>query len=194
MPEPPPLRRSPLLMSANDAALVVVDMQEKLAPLVIDSRRVVWNATRLLRGAKILGVPALAAEQYPQGLGTTLPELAEHLPPRPHKLSFSCCGSEEFLNALQATAASKVLLCGIETHVCVLQTAYDLISEGFDVYLAADASGCRFQVDYDFALRRLDSAGCTLTTTEAALFEWTLAAGTPEFKAISALAREKPPE
>jgi nicotinamidase-related amidase len=193
MSEPPAYPRSPELMSIGETALVVIDIQEKLLPFISGRRRVVWNARRLIDGAKILGIPAVGTEQYPKGLGPTVPELAERLPAIPAKLTFSCCGLPEVFEGLQARGIHKLLVCGIEAHVCVQQTVLDLLGGGWRVYVAADAVGSRFPLDCETALRRMDSAGATLTTTEAALFEWCRTAGAPEFKQISRLVREEMP-
>jgi nicotinamidase-related amidase len=149
---------------------------------------------RLIDGAKILGMPVAATEQYPKGLGTTAPELAERLNSIPSKLTFSCGGCPGIFRDFHARGVRKILLTGIETHVCVEQTALDLLSDGWSVFVAIDAVGSRFEIDYQTALQRMDSAGATLTTTEAALFEWCRIAGTPEFKQISRLAQEAAPE
>jgi len=180
-------------MSARDTALLVVDVQEKLLPLIQGKDRVLWNIRRLMDAAAILTVPVLAAEQYPKGLGATVPELAGSLGTIPEKLSFSCVGCQEVIVRLQTSGLRKVLLAGIETHVCIQQTALDLVAEGYRVYLAVDAVGTRFQLDHDVALRRMDSAGVTLTTTEAAVFEWCAVAGTPQFKQLSQLVRQPGP-
>lgn len=189
----PPLPRSPELMSRDDSALLVVDVQGKLITLIPAYERIVWNIRRLLDGAKILGVEAVGTEQYPQGLGPTVPELAERLGALPAKSAFSCGSCGDLFEGLSARGIHKILIVGIEAHVCVQQTAYDLIAAGFRVYLAVDAVGSRFEIDSTTALRRLESAGATLTTTEAALFEWCEVSGTPEFKAISQLVRETSP-
>jgi len=196
MDQPITLSRSPELMSRDDTALLVVDMQEKLVPAIAESTKIVWNVRRLVDGAKILGLPVVATEQYPKGLGTTVPELTERLGPLPSKLTFSCGGCAEFMLALEnlrARGVHKILICGVEAHVCVQQTAQDLLADGWRVYIAADAVGSRFEADYRIALGRMDSAGATLTTTEAALFEWCGAAGTAQFKQISQLVREPGP-
>lgn len=198
MAEPPADRdhepfRSPLLMNREDSALLVIDVQEKLVPHIHDHAVVTWNIRRLLDGAKILEVFRRTTEQYPEGLGATIPGLREQAEILPSKLMFSCRGCGELGPLLFERGISKVLLAGIETHVCVAQTALDLIAAGFAVYLAVDATGSRFPTDRDVALRRLESGGVTLTTTEAALFEWCEVAGTPEFKAISRLVREPAP-
>jgi nicotinamidase-related amidase len=188
------LPRSPELMSVGDTALLVVDVQEKLAAAIPDCRRVIWNVRRLLDAAKALGVPAVATEQYPHGLGPTVPELAERLGEIPSKLTFSCGGCPEIFADLRQRGIFKILLCGIEAHVCVMQTAMDLLAGGVRVYVAVDAVGSRAEIDRETALRRMDSAGATLTTTEATLFEWCATAGAPQFKEISRLVKESPPK
>ena len=193
MPDALPLPRSPELMNRDDTALLVVDVQAKLLPHIPGSPRLVWNIRRLIDGAAILGLPVAATEQYPQGLGPTTPELAAKLGSIPSKLAFSCGECGEIFTGLRDRGIWKVLVCGIETHVCVGQTVHDLLAEGFRVYVAADAVAARGAVDHEIALRRMDSAGATLTTTEAALFEWCGRAGSPEFKQISQLVRQPPP-
>jgi nicotinamidase-related amidase len=185
--------RSPELMNRDDTALLVVDVQAKLLPLIAGSGRLVWNIRRLIDGAKILGLPVAATEQYPQGLGPTTAELAGKLGAIPGKLAFSCGECGELFADWRKRSIWKILVCGIETHVCVGQTVHDLLGEGFRVYVAADAVAARGAIDHEMALRRMDSAGATLTTTEAALFEWCERAGSPEFKRISQLVRETPP-
>ena len=180
-------------MTAADTALLVVDVQQRLIGAIAGSERVVFNVRRLIDGAKVLGVPVVATEQYPKGLGPTVPELAERLGQIPSKLTFSCGGCPEIFEDLLRRGYHKLLVCGIESHVCVQQTVLDLLAGGWRVYLAVDAVGSRFEVDYRTALRRMDSAGTVLTTTEAALFEWCDTAGTPEFKQISRLVREEGP-
>jgi nicotinamidase-related amidase len=186
--------RSPELMSRDDTALLVIDVQEKLIPLIRDQQRVVWNIRRLLDGAEILGVTKLATEQYPKGLGATISLLRDRLAEIPEKATFSCAGCPQLFSGLAEQGVRNVLLAGIETHVCVQQTALDLVAAGFRVYLAVDATGTRHSIDYDTALRRLESQGVTLTSTESALFEWCETSGTDEFKQISGLIREPSPE
>lgn len=194
MDESNPVPRSPELMSRDDTALLVVDVQVKLLRAIPNHARLVWNIRRLIDGAKLLGLPVAATEQYPQGLGATAAELAERLGAIPAKLTFSCRGCPGVEDAFQAAGRHKVLVVGVEAHVCVQQTVLDLLHAGFRVYVAVDAVRSRFPLDLETALRRMESAGATLTTTEAALFEWCEIAGTPEFKSISALVREAAPE
>lgn len=180
-------------MSAHDTALLVVDVQGKLISLVPGHARLIWNIGRLIDAAQALGLPVLATEQYPQGLGPTVPELAAKLGSIPSKTAFSCGECGGLFADLMQRGVDKLLLTGIEAHVCVQQTALDVMTAGFRVYLAVDALGSRFDVDYQTALRRMDSAGATLTTTEAAMFEWCEKAGTPQFKTISQLVRQTGP-
>jgi nicotinamidase-related amidase len=179
-------------MSRGDTALLVVDMQDKLLKLIPGHERITWNCRRLLDGAKILGLPAAATEQYPQGLGPTAAVLAQRLGPMPAKLAFSCGACGEIFADWQQRGIVKILVCGIEAHVCVQQTVLDLLADAYRVFVAVDAVGSRHAIDCETALRRMDSSGATLTTTEAALFEWCEAAGTPEFKQISELVKEQP--
>lgn len=186
--------RSPDLMSRDDTALLVIDVQDRLLPAISGRDHIVWNIRRLIDGAQVLGLDVAATEQYPKGLGATAPILAERLGEIPSKLMFSCRECEEIFTKFSKNGRHKVLVCGIESHVCVQQTVLDLMGEGFRVYVAVDAVGSRHELDYQTALRRMETAGATLTTTEAALFEWCEVAGTAEFKQISRLVREEPPE
>ena len=193
MDQSDPMLRSPELMSRDDTALLVVDVQEKLIRLIPGWRRIVWNLRRLLDAARILNVPSLCSEQYPQGLGSTVSELTPYFDSRAAKVSFSCLGCDDLRTQLEKLDRPKVLVAGIEAHVCVQQTVLDLLAGGLQPYVAVDAVGARYDIDYQTALRRMDSAAATLTTTEAAMFEWCAAASTPEFKQLSALVREQPP-
>ena len=188
-----PLQRSTELMNADDTGLLVVDVQERLAPLVLDSARIIWNCRRLLDGAKALGIRIAATEQYPEKLGATVEPLHSRLPERTAKLAFSGAGCAPDIRAWREAGIFRILLCGIETHVCIQQTAFDLLANGFQVYIAADAVSARHRADHEFALRRLDSGGAVLTSTESALFEWCRIAGTAVFNEIMALAKENPP-
>ncbi|RIK87276.1 MAG: hydrolase [Planctomycetota bacterium] len=192
--EPPaPLPRSPHLMRPDDTALLVVDAQERLLAVIPGAESVVWNCRRLIDAARILGVQASAAEQNPEKLGGTAAVLADRLTGAHAKLDFSCGACGGIFADWQAAGIHRVLVCGIETHVCVQQTALDLLAAGYQVYLAADAVAARWPHDHEIALRRMDSAGVVITTTESAMFEWCVRAGTPQFRQISALAKERPP-
>ncbi|MEX2169400.1 MAG: isochorismatase family protein [Pirellulales bacterium] len=186
------LARSPELMNSDDTVLLVVDIQERLLPLVEGRERLVWNVRRLLDAAGLLGVTIAATEQYPEKLGSTVEPLASLIPTRLTKLAFSCAGCSELTGGWEP-ARHRILVCGMETHVCVAQTTLDLLALGYRVYVPVDAVGARFRIDHETALRRLETSGATLTTTEAAIFEWCRTSGTPEFKKVSALVKESPP-
>jgi nicotinamidase-related amidase len=188
-----PISRSPELMSRSDTALLVVDVQEKPMAAIGPAVRIIWNVRRLIEGARLLGLPVLASEHYPQGLGPTVPALAAHLESRPAKVLFSCRGLPGLFAELRDKGIEKLLVCGIETHVCIQQSVLDLLADGWRVYVAVDAVGARHELDHQTALRRIEASGAVLTTAEAALFEWCETAGTPEFKQISRLVREQPP-
>jgi len=190
----PALLRSPLLLSRQSSALLVVDLQAKLIPVIPDSRRIVWNTVRLAEGAEALGIPIVGTEQYPTGLGPTVAELAGRLARVESKVAFSCGACGQLFRDLRERSVEQILVAGLETHVCVLQTVLDLMTEGFELFVAVDAVGSRHSLDRQVALDRMSLAGATLCTTESALFEWCELAGTPEFKKISALVRQSPPD
>jgi nicotinamidase-related amidase len=178
-------------MSAADTGLLVIDVQEKLVPKIFDAAPVVRNIAFLLDAAHLLNMPVQCTEQYPRGLGATIPELACKLPARPDKVAFSSCAVSGIVQTFHREARPKIVLCGIETHVCVLHTALDLLALDFRVYVAVDAVGSRYRIDHDIALRRLERAGVILTTSEMCVFEWIGGAGHPQFKAISKLIQER---
>jgi nicotinamidase-related amidase len=184
---PPPLRSLELL-SRGDSRLLIVDMQAKLLPAIPVADRVIRNCSRLIRGAEILGVPVNATEQYPQGLGGTVAELAEQLGMIDSKQRFSCT---EVLNWPTAAEAAddrhKIVVAGIEAHVCVQQTVLDLLALGYRVYVPADGVASRSKLDWKVALERMICCGATVTTTESVLFEWCETSAAAEFKAISEL-------
>jgi nicotinamidase-related amidase len=177
-------------LTGAHAALLVVDVQEKLLGPIQDRDAVVANAIRLVKGARLLQIPVWATEQYPQGLGPTIGPLAELIAQRSSKTTFHCCAVPQLLEQLYGRQIRHVTLVGIETHVCVAQTALELLGLGFRVQVPADAVGSRHRIDADYALRRIEHAGAIVSTTEAVLFEWTERADRPEFKAISALVKE----
>jgi nicotinamidase-related amidase len=178
-------------MSAADTGLLVVDVQAKLMAKIPGADALVRDIAFLIDAARLLGIPVQATEQYPRGLGPTVPELARRLPERPDKTAFSCCAIPSVVETFRRAARPKVVLAGIEAHVCVLNTALDLLALGFRVYLAADAVASRYPIDREFALRRLEQAGAILTTAEACVFEWVGGSAHPQFKAVSALVQQR---
>lgn len=179
-------------LTADNSALIVIDIQHKLLLKVPSAAALVRNAAFVLDAAKLLDIPVFATEQYPKGLGPTAAEIARRLPtPIPEKTAFSCCGAETFLERLQMAQRPNVVLVGMETHVCVSQTAFDLLAAGLNVFVPVDAVAARGTLDHDSALRRLELAGAVPTTAEAVAFEWVRDAAHPQFKAISKLVIER---
>jgi nicotinamidase-related amidase len=181
----------PTQLSAADSGLLVIDVQEKLMAKIPDAPALIRNIAFLIDGARLLNLPAQATEQYPKGLGPTVVELAQRLPVRPDKVGFSCCAIPEVAANFRKAGRPKIVLAGIETHVCVLNTALDLLAQDFRVYLAVDAVASRMKVDHDTALRRLERAGAVLTTSETCLFEWVGGSHHPQFKPISQLVQQR---
>lgn len=182
----------PHLVSFADTGLLVIDVQEKLFHMTARHEVVERDILFMLDVANAVQLPVLATEQYPKGLGSTIASIASKVSgSRPDKLSFSCCGNPEVVQFFKREVRPKLILVGIETHVCVQQTALDLLTQGFQVFLPVDAVTCRYPQDHHMALRRMEQAGITLTTVEALAFELVGAAGTPEFKAISKLVQER---
>jgi len=181
-------------LDADKAALVVIDVQEKLAPAMDQELygQLVLDTNLLIEGFKAMELPIIATEQYPKGLGHTVTELAgvtdQHCV---EKVSFSCCGADAFTAALEKSGAKQVLIAGMETHVCVLQTVLDLLDRGYVVHLVRDAVCSRFKSDYEAALNIAAQAGAVVTTTEAALFQLVKGAGTDIFKVVSKLVRQR---
>jgi len=183
--QPPP--KSPELLTADKSRLVIIDVQQKFVPVVPKISQVIGNCVKLLKGAQLLGVPCDAAEQYPQGLGATVEQLAGYLPNRPAKLRFSAAPSFPWWSDPQDATRERyqVVVAGIETHVCVLQTVFDLMARGFEVFVVVDSVNGRLPLDHEIALKRMADAGARLVTTEMVLFEWCEAAGTDVFKQLS---------
>ncbi|MDX2036412.1 MAG: hydrolase [Isosphaeraceae bacterium] len=183
--------RSVERLTAHGGALLVIDVQEKLIERIGGNEALVANTVRLIKAARLLDIPVWATEQYPKGLGPTAGAIAELVPHRPEKLDFHCCAVPELLEQLYGRKIRHVTLAGVETHVCVAQTALELMRLGFTVQVPADAVGSRHAIDWEFGLRRLENAGVVVSTTEAALFEWTETADHPRFKEISALVKSR---
>lgn len=179
-------------LESDQAQLVVIDVQEKLCRAMDEEvlGRLTRNIAILLEGAAELGVPVVATEQYVKGLGETIPELKERLKEKPlEKMTFSCCGGEGFLERLAATGRRQVILVGMETHVCVLQTALELLGEGYAVHLVSDAVMSRRKENWITAVTTLAAAGAVITSTESVLFQLLRVAGTDAFKKVSKLVR-----
>jgi isochorismate hydrolase len=174
-------------LKRDDSLLIIVDIQERLAVAMSEKERVVINTRHLIEASKLLNVPLLVTEQYPKGLGPTVPELKEALTMTPpiEKLTFSCCGETFFVEAVEETNRKQIILVGMETHVCVLQTCIDLLSAGYTVHVVADAICSRSDYNYRTAIEYMRDAGAVITCTETVLFQLLEKAGSEEFKAIS---------
>lgn len=181
------------LLPRNATALLVIDIQDKLVAAMDpeEAQKAIEATCRMVKGFEILGCPVWITEQYPRGLGPTVPSLQEYASRLGtlEKLGFSCCSDLPLTAGLREKGIRSVVLAGMETHVCVLQTALDLLLEGFHVHVAADAVLSRHAGNRLAGLEFIRQAGGTITTSEIALFQLTGRAGTPEFKEISRLVR-----
>jgi hypothetical protein len=173
----------------ENSLLLVVDIQEKLFPYIENHEALSKKAVTLAEGMKALGVPMLAARQYPRGLGDTIEDLRPFFTGYCDKTTFSCCADEPLLVRLQEMRRKNIIIIGIEAHICVLQTVVDLKARGFLPIVVTDAVGSRNHHDYDTALRRMEYEGAILTTVESILFEFCREAGTDVFKIISRLVK-----
>jgi nicotinamidase-related amidase len=175
------------MLERERTVLVVVDVQEAFRKAVEGFDEIARRTAILVQGAAVLGVPVVVTEQYPRGLGDTVPELLEHLgeAPRLAKTVFSAARAEGF----DLHGREQALVCGVEAHVCVSQTVLDLLAGGTEVHVAADAAGSRRASDRALGLERMERAGATLSGTEMALFELVGRAGTDDFKAVQGLIR-----
>ena len=180
------MARRPL--EPEQCALIVVDMQEKLLPPIWEKDRLVRNVQLLIRLAGILKIPALVTTQYAKGLGNTVPEIASLLPNSPpvDKLMFSCFGSDVFCSVLKRLPGQRttVLLCGMETHICVMQTALGALREGYLVHVASDAVSSRTELNWRIGLDRMQAAGAILSSTEMMLYELLRSSGAPAFREL----------
>ena len=177
-------------MERKRAALVVIDMQEKFRPMMADFDEVAQRIAVMVQGCRLLNVPIIVTEQYPQGLGRTAAEILTHLPEATvpiEKLAFSGCGVPEFDLRLREQHIEQVMLVGIEAHICVSQTAHDLLQLGYQVHLISEAIGARFAHNRDVALAKMQRAGALLSSVEMALFEMMKASDAAEFKAVQKL-------
>jgi nicotinamidase-related amidase len=175
--------RQPL--NSQQCALVVIDIQEKLLPPIYEKERMVRNSQLLIRLAKILSLPIMATTQYSKGLGQTVPEIASLLPEVTpmDKLEFGCFGNSGFCSSIaQLSKRNTLLLCGMETHICVLQTALGALNQGYIVHVAADAVSSRAELNWKLGLQRMRDAGAVISSTEMMIYELLGKSGSPEFK------------
>jgi nicotinamidase-related amidase len=169
------------------SAVVMIDVQEAYRGVTIGHEGLVQALRRLLQVVALLKVPLLVTEQYPKGLGHTLPELVELFPPGQRvveKVSLSCCGESSFAAALDALHLRQIVVCGLEAHACVNQTVHDLLDQGYQVHLPHDAISSRFEGDYRAACDKMIASGAIPSSVEMASLEWVRTAAAPEFKAV----------
>jgi nicotinamidase-related amidase len=176
----------PELLDQSNSALLLIDVQERLFPHIHEKQEMLLRIDLLLTAAHLLNIPVLATEQYPKGLGKTIPKI-QHLIPdvQPlEKMDFSCLPAPGFKDRLAALQRRQIVVTGIETHVCVTQTVLDLLAHGDEVFVVSDATGSRRRQDAETALRRLDKSGAVILSAESVVFEWLRRAGTEPFKAL----------
>jgi len=185
------MNRHSKIFQRDKSALLVIDIQERILPVIYESERVMENTLKLINGFKILNAPIFFTEQYPKGLGPTEKRINSALEniEAISKMSFSCYGAGNLFNDLKEKGVKQVAVCGIESHVCVMQTVLDLIENDFRVHVAADAVSSRRKFDYEIALKRMENNCAEITLTESILFEMLNVCGTDEFKAISKLVK-----
>ncbi len=174
------------MLRRDKAALVIIDVQGKLATLMYNKDRLFDNLGKIIRGAKVLDIPIIWNEQIPDKLGETITEIRELLPHQEPlvKKSFSCCDNQGFMDQLQDLQRNQVLLVGIETHVCVYQTAIDLLAQRLEVYIVADAASSRHEIDYQIGIQAMTAAGAKITSVEMAFFEMLKFAEGDDFRQI----------
>jgi nicotinamidase-related amidase len=175
-----------LLIRAGDSALLVIDMQERLVPAMQAPARTIRNTRVLIAAAREMEVPILLTEQYPRGLGHTVPEVAQAAGDAPvlEKLHFACMDDPGFATAFRALGRRQAVIAGMEAHICVVQTAASLMEEGIEVFVVSDATASRTLESEEACIRRLSALGAGIVTTEMAVFEWLGRAGTPAFKRL----------
>ncbi|HAT2139225.1 TPA: isochorismatase family protein [Legionella pneumophila] len=176
-----------MLLNRADSLLVLIDVQEKLTPAILNLDLFLARCEWLLKLARKLDVPVLASEQYPKGLGRTVSPLSSYINQEEciEKIHFSCMQEPQYINLLKGYNKNQLILIGIEAHVCVLQTAIEMKGYGFDVFVVVDGVSSRSEFDLKYGLKRMKQNGIHLITAEMVLFEWLKQAGTAEFKAIS---------
>jgi len=179
------------MLHKDRMALLVVDFQDRLLPKIPVADKVVAEASRLIEFATLLDIPIVLTEQYPKGLGPTVGSMRDALSgiAPVEKVTFGCFGDAGFCAALEATGRSQLLLTGIETHVCIMQTALGGLDEGYDIYVARDAVASREKAQHKAGLARMRAAGVNEVTVEMAMFEALREAGTPAFKSVLPLIR-----
>lgn len=185
------MKRHPIILKKETSALLIIDLQEKILPVIRNIDIVIENTIKLIKGFKTLNLPIYFTEQYPKGLGPTSSKILAELQGYNaiQKMSFSCFGAEDLFTELRSKKLHQIIISGVESHVCVQQTVLDLLANDFQVNVAADAISSRREFDFQIALDRMRTLGAEITTTESILFELLEVCGTPEFKEISKIVK-----
>ena len=179
------------MLTTENTLVLAIDFQARMMPSINDNVELARKAAIFIEGCRILGVPIITTQQYTKGLGETIPEVAKALGEfEPvDKITFSCCGNEEFREKISQSGRKNVMVTGVEAHICVQQTVFDLISAGYYVYVIADCIGSRYETDRHYAEKLMEKAGAVFTTSESALFEMLYSADHPKRKEISNLVK-----
>lgn len=180
-----------MLIEPKNSCLIVIDMQERLVPAMQAPAKTIKNAGTLMQTANRLSVPTILTEQYPKGLGPTVPELLKFAGTSPvlEKLHFSCMKDDAFSSHFKSLGRKQAVIAGMEAHICVLQTGMHLMEEGFEIFIVTDATSSRTPESEKACLDRLSAAGAGIVTTEMVVFEWLGQAATPEFKELLPLVK-----
>ena len=177
-----------MLMRRHDSLLVVIDVQDRLVTAMDSPREVIGTCAKLISVADRLSIPFIITEQYPKGLGQTIIDVRQAAGDHAdyvEKLEFSCARNQQLMDKIKSSGKKQIILAGVETHICILQTALDLKDMGYDVFVVSNATSSRKSLQHLFALQRLNHNGIDVVTYEMVVFEWLEKAGTDEFKDIS---------
>ena len=185
-----PHQLSPRRIDADRCSILVIDLQEKLLPVIPSGDDVVHFTESLLEVAELLGIPSAATAQYPQGLGELVSPLDERFPQPEGKLDFSAAVCRREVDRWLQQGRNQIVVCGIETHICVLQTVLDLLEEGWSVFVVAEAVAARGGWEHELAIEQMRDAGAVITSLESVMFQWVRTAAHPQFKAISRIVKD----
>ncbi|MBK7629370.1 MAG: isochorismatase family protein [Ignavibacteriales bacterium] len=185
------MKRNPIILKKDTTALLIIDLQARILPVIRNYETVLENTIKLIKGFKAMKLPIYFTEQYPKGLGPTSKIILTALEGYTafQKMSFSCSGAENLFDEFHSKKLSQIVVCGVESHVCVQQTVLDLLANDYQVNLAADAVSSRKEIDYNIALDRMRILSAEVTTTESILFELLEVCGTPVFKEVSKIVK-----
>ncbi len=178
--------RHPFIARREDSLVLVIDIQQAMLKIIDDWEQVAWKVSQITRAAEIFHIPVLVTEQYPKGLGPTIPQVLQAIrsPEVFIKEHFSACQEDGFIESLRSSGRSRIIVVGMEAHVCVLQTALDLIQSGFEVQIVLDAVSSRAALNRDIGIELLRQAGAVITSTEIVLFGWIHRSNTEEFRRV----------